>query len=80
MLRYYFHFLSAGIVYDDKTGEYFSSVEDAIAHAHVIAAELVADGTHGHDQFVFVTDVIGNEIARVAIGKLSPTDPIGPND
>jgi hypothetical protein len=69
MLRYYFHFISQGTVYEDKTGEYFSSVEDAIAHAHVMAAELEADGTHYHDQFVFGTDAIGNEIARVTIGK-----------
>jgi len=76
-LRYFFHFVSNGSVYEDPKGEHFSSVEEAINNARVMAAMLKTDGPHNRAQMIFVTDHKGMEVARVDIGKQSSAEPEG---
>lgn len=56
----------------DPTGRNFPSVEAAISHAKDVAAELGVDEVQYQGQCVLVTDSIGNEVARVAVGKGAP--------
>lgn len=76
-MRYFFHFVSNGSVYEDPKGEHFSSVEEAISNARIMATQLKTDAPNNHDQIILVTDQKGTELARVVIGKPSPTDPEG---
>jgi hypothetical protein len=71
-LKYFFHFLGKGSVYEDPTGRDFPSVKAAISHAKDVAAELGVDDVQYQGQCVLVTDSIGNEVARVAVGKGAP--------
>ena len=71
-MKYFFHFLGTGSVYEDPTGRDFPSVETAISHAKHVAAELGVDEVKYQGQCVLVTDLIGNEVARVAVGKGAP--------
>ena len=65
--RFYFH-VDNGSRYPDETGLIFSSPDDAMAHAFVIARELAQDsGWHGFS--ILVTDDRGQEIRRVRIGR-----------
>jgi hypothetical protein len=65
--RFYFH-VDNGSRYPDETGSAFSSSDDAVAHAFVIAQELAQDGGwHGFS--ILVTDDRGQEIIRVRIGR-----------
>jgi hypothetical protein len=66
-LRYFFHFLSKGVLYEDKSGDHFRSFEEAIANARVIASQLGNDDPDYADQAILVTDAKGNEIGRVPI-------------
>jgi hypothetical protein len=68
-LRYFFHFVSNGSVYEDPKGEHFASVEEAINNARVMAAMLKTDGSHNRTQIILVTDHKGTELARVDIDK-----------
>ena len=68
-LRYFFHFVSNGSVYEDPKGEHFSSVEEAINNARVMATMLKTDGSPNRTQLILVTDHKGTELARVDIGK-----------
>ena len=65
--RYYLHVVN-GIRYPDETGSVFSSVDDATAHAFVVARELAQDDSWD-GSFIVVTDDRGQEIARVRIGR-----------
>lgn len=76
-MRYFFHFVSNGSVYEDPKGEHFSSVEEAINNARVMAAMLKTDGPHNRAQMILVTDHGGMEVARVDIGKQSSAEPEG---
>jgi hypothetical protein len=74
-LRYFFHFVSNGSVYEDPKGEHFSSAEEAINNARVMAAMLKTDGLHNRTQMILVTDHKGTELARVDVGKQSLAGP-----
>jgi hypothetical protein len=76
-LRYFFHFVSNGSVYEDRKGEHFSSAEEAINNARLMAAMLKTDGPHNHTQIILVTDHKGTELARVDIGKQGSVGPEG---
>ena len=76
-MRYFFHFVSNGSVYEDPKGEHFSSVEEAMDNARVMAAMLNTDGPHHRAQMILVTDHNGTELARVDIGKQSSAGPEG---
>jgi hypothetical protein len=67
-LRYFFHFVSNGSMYEDPKGEHFSSIEEALDNARVMAAMLNLDGLHNRTQMILVTDQAGAELARVDIG------------
>lgn len=71
-MKYFFHFLGKGSVYEDPTGRDFPYVEAAISHAKDVAAELSVEEVQCQGHCVLVTDSIGNEIARVAVGKGAP--------
>jgi hypothetical protein len=73
MLKYFFHFLGKGSVYEHPTGRDFPSVKAAISHAKDVAAELGVDEVQYQGQCVLVTDSIGNEVARAAVGKGAPS-------
>jgi hypothetical protein len=63
--RYYFH-VSNGKTYTDETGSVFSTPEDALAHARVLAAELGQD--RDWDSFVVsVTDADGKGVAQIPV-------------
>ena len=68
-MRYFFHFVSNGSVYEDPKGEHFSSVEEAINNARVMATMLKTDWSPNRTQLILVTDHKGTELARVDIGK-----------
>jgi hypothetical protein len=73
-LRYFFHFLSEGTFHKDTTGDDFSSIDAAIAHVRVIAAELRVGDPDYQSLAISVTDENGNEVARVAVG--GPSRPV----
>ena len=66
-MRYFFHFVSNGSVYEDPKGEQFSSFEEAMDNARIIAAQLKMDGSNRRTQSILVTDQKGTELARLAI-------------
>ena len=65
--RFYFD-IENGNRYPDKTGSVFSTPDDAVAHAFVIAQELAQDGSW-HGSSIVVTDDRGQEITCVRIGR-----------
>ena len=65
--RFYFD-IENGNRYPDKTGSVFSTPDDAVAHAFVIAQELAQDGSW-QGSSIAVTDNRGQEIACVRIGR-----------
>jgi hypothetical protein len=65
MTRYFFH-VSDWDFYRDEVGRRFPSVEDAKAHAAVVADELAQDA-NGEGYSVIVVDEQGTEIARVPV-------------
>jgi hypothetical protein len=67
-LRYFFHFVGDGTFHEDTTGEHFPTVGEAIAHARVIAAELMADDPNYDSMAVSVVDENANVVARVLVG------------
>jgi hypothetical protein len=67
-LRYFFHFVSDYSIYEDTTGQSFSSLEDALVEARSIAARSEPDAPPGHDQFISLVNSKGEELARVRIG------------
>jgi uncharacterized protein DUF6894 len=74
-VRYHFHFLSHGERYEDRLGEEFASVEEAIAHANRLATQLGL-GAVDSEQSLIVADAKGNEIAVISVAR----PPIGPQD
>ena len=76
-MRYFFHFVSNGSVYEDPKGEHFSSVEEAINNAHVMATMLKTDGSHNRTQMILITDHKGTELARVDVSNQSGAGPAG---
>jgi hypothetical protein len=64
-IRYYFH-VGGGGQYLDETGEEFSSREEAIARASVLAAELTREGDWS-GYAVTVTDEDGAMVARLPV-------------
>ena len=68
-MRYFFHFVSNDSMYEDPKGEHFSSIDEAINNARVMAAMLKTDVPHNGPQMILVTDHKGTELARVDIGK-----------
>jgi hypothetical protein len=65
--RYFFH-VSNGRRYPDETGRVFSTRQEAIAHASVLAAELGQDEDWGSFA-ISVTDADGNLIARIPVAN-----------
>jgi hypothetical protein len=63
--RYYFHVGNGG-QFLDETGEEFSSREEAIARASVLAAELAKEGDWS-GYVVIVTDEVGVTVARLPV-------------
>jgi hypothetical protein len=61
--RYYFH---VGARYPDQTGKLFSTRQEAMAHAGVLAAELRQD-TGWEDFAISVTDGDGREIMQMPV-------------
>jgi hypothetical protein len=72
-VKFFFHFVAKPRVYDDRTGRDLPSVEAAIAHAKAVGAELGIGEAQYQGQCVLVTDSIGNEVTRVAVGKGAPS-------
>ena len=64
-IRYYFH-VSNGGQFLDETGEEFSSREEAIARASVLAAELAQEGDWS-GYAITVTDEDGAMVARLPV-------------
>ena len=64
-IRYYFH-VSNGGQFLDETGEEFSSREEAIARASVLAAELAQEGDWS-GYAISVTDEDGAMVARLPV-------------
>ena len=64
-IRYYFH-VSNGGQFLDETGEEFSSREEAIAHASVLATELTKEGDWS-GYAITVTDEDGATVARLPV-------------
>ena len=69
MVRYLFHVMCDGYFYRDEVGQRFDYLDDAKAHAVVIARELAMDGDAYHGFAVCVIDDRGTEVARVPVGK-----------
>jgi Domain of unknown function (DUF6894) len=67
-LRYLFHVTGSVGMLKDEDGQSFSSLDEAKAHAIVVASELARDETY-HGWVLWVTDDQGNEVARLAIGS-----------
>ena len=63
--RYYFHVINGG-QFLDETGEEFSSREEAIARASVLAAELTKEG-YWSGYAITVTDENGAMVARLPV-------------
>ena len=59
-MRYFFHVVGPSR-YQDADGSKFAQVEDAIAHAALIASELAMDGGFA-GYSILVVDEAGNEI------------------
>ena len=66
-VQFFFHVVGGRIDYDDDSGEDFPSVQTAIVHAFLIAAELRADDPNYQWHAVKVIAEGGNEVARVPI-------------
>jgi hypothetical protein len=64
-IRYYFH-VSNGGQFLDETGEEFSTREEAIARASVLAAELTKEGDWS-GYAITVTDEDGATVARLPV-------------
>jgi hypothetical protein len=69
MVRYLFHVMCDGYFYRDEVGRRFDRLDDAKAHAVVIARELAMDVDAYHGFAVCVIDDRGTEVARVPVGK-----------
>jgi hypothetical protein len=69
MTPYLFHVMGDGRVYRDEVGQRFNGLEDAKQHAGVIARELAMGGEAYRGFAVCVIDDLGNEVARVPVGK-----------
>ena len=65
--RFYFHIVN-GSRYPDETGSVFSTTDDAVAHAFVLAQELAQDESWDRCS-ILVTNDRGQEITRVRIGQ-----------
>ena len=65
--RFYFHIVN-GSRYPDETGSVFSTSDDAVAHALVLAQELAQDESWDGCS-ILVTNDRGQEITRVRIGQ-----------
>jgi hypothetical protein len=65
--RFYFH-VDNGSRYPDETRWVFSTADDAMAHAIVVAQELAQDGSW-HGSSILVTDDRGHEVVRVRIAQ-----------
>ena len=81
MAQYFLGVTDGASTFKDATGATCSSLEDARAHAVLIATELGADGPH-YVEFevdvefeVVVTDRQGREWVRVAAGRASDYEP-----
>jgi Domain of unknown function (DUF6894) len=67
-LRYFFHFISQGNVFEDKKGEFFANLGEALDEAFALADEMAGDAP-SHDRAVLIADERGKEIARLVIGN-----------
>ena len=68
-MRYFFHLMSRGRVFEDTMGDHFSTIEEALAHAHVVADDLGREGGHEREQAVIVANSEGQEIAVVPVRR-----------
>lgn len=68
-MRYFFHVKSAYKTYKDEVGRRFLDVNNARAHAAVIAAELAIEAQNFEGFAVCLVDAHGKEVARVPILK-----------
>ncbi len=75
MARYFLDVTNGVSTFKDEAGATFSSLEDARAHAVLIAGELAADGRHYLGFEVVVTDAQGHEWVRVAVSQASDQEP-----
>ena len=66
-MRYFFHFVSDDSLFEDETGQFYSSFEEALAEARSIAACAEFDAPQGHAQFIAVVNGKGEELARAPI-------------
>jgi len=67
-LRYFFHFISQESVYEDKKGEFFADLGEALDQAFAMADEMEGDAP-SHNRAVLITNERGKEIARLVIGN-----------
>ena len=65
-MKYFFHCIGEGRLYQDQGGEEFDTVKDALSHAKLIATEL-ADGGGFNGLSVLVTDENGMEVGQILI-------------
>ena len=73
-MRYFFHFISQESVYEDKKGEFFADLGEALDQAFAMADEMAGDAP-SHDRAVLITDERGKEIARLAVSYTHLTLP-----
>jgi hypothetical protein len=67
MAHYFFPIRCKNLSIDDAQGQRFSTLDEAKAHAAVIAGELAQDGKAYQDCAVCVLNETGQEVARLPI-------------
>jgi hypothetical protein len=67
-LRYFFHFINQESVYEDKKGDFFADLGEALDQAFAVADEMEGDAP-SHNRAVLITNERGKEIARLVIGN-----------
>jgi ribosomal protein S11 len=69
MQRYYFHLTHESKLRDD-VGETLATIDDAKAHARIVASEMGAHQTeeHNNNRWITVTDEQDNEVYRISLG------------
>jgi uncharacterized protein DUF6894 len=74
MPRYYFHLDNENNLRDD-TGEMLATIDDAKAHARIVASEMGAHQTeeHNNNRCIIVTDEQDNEVYRISLDGKAPS-------
>jgi hypothetical protein len=68
-MKYFFHVVGGRKFYPDETGQDFTGIDDARAHASVISGELAIDAASYPGCMVRIEDAAGRELGCVPIGR-----------